>query len=382
MGRTNFAVERGIDINAVNGLNLATILAGAAAPGGDTAEQDAAPIGSIYLRTNGLLYRKIVNAGATADWTTDPDLSNLSWRNPVKAATNDAIANGNTNPTTWTDNESGIDHTDFAVNDLVLVDVDGTPVLREVTAISSPNITLATFGDVLAENDTFLVRYYLPDSPAAQEAQAIVTYQNSAITKVSDANWELATGINISGGFSSSGQNGPIVGGTDTVESALQKLEGDIDDQLTAAGISKGSTNYGTFTSPASLLLAASQSAKQLFQRIGDLLAQLRGVEVTGVTAAASVDEVPVATVKACKWLYYAFEEATPANALAGEIYATNDGGTNVDDTEYAKLKLGSNFNLTLTVDISGGNMRFRAASTTGGVTVRARRIEVVKNVL
>lgn len=384
MSRVNFAIEQGLDIESVNGSLLATVLAGSAAPGNDSGPQDAAPIGSIYLRTNGLLYRKIANAGALADWTTDPDLSNLTWREPIKAATNDTLAAGNYDPTAWSDNESGIDHTSFSIGDVVLGDADGTPALFEVTAVGvgtgSDEITLAVYGDALAENDTFLVRYYLPDSPAAQEIQAIVTYQGGNITKVSDANWELATGINISGGYDATGDNGPIVAGTDTVESALEKLEGDIVDHLAADGLSRGDVNYGSFASPASLLLAASQTAKQLFQRIGDLLAQLRGVEVTGVTTEASVDEVPHATVKAVKWLVYVFEQSTPTNWQAFEVYAANDG-TNVDDTLYAKLKNGTVAGLTITVDISGANMRLRAAST-NATTIRARRIEVIKSVL
>lgn len=377
MSRVNFAIEQGLDIEAVNGSLLATVLAGSAVPGGDTGPQDAAPIGSIYLRTNGLLYRKTANAGAAADWTTDPDLSNLAWRNPVKAATNDALVAGNTDPTTWTDNESGIAHTDFVVGDLIISDADGTPALYEVTAISAPNLTIALAADALAENDTFLVRYYLPDSPAAQEVQAVVTYQGGNIVKVSDANWELATGINISGGFTAS--NGQVTS-ADTVESALEKLEGDSADIHTAVGIARGDTSMGSFTSPASLLLAASQTVKQLFQRVGDLLAQLRGVEATGITTEADVDSVPAATVKACKWLVYAFEEGATTNWQALEVYAATDG-TNVDDTVYAKLKNGSIAGFGITVDLNTGNMRLRAAAT-NAITVRARRIEVIKSVL
>jgi hypothetical protein len=129
------------------------------------------------------------------------------------------------------------------------------------------------------------------------------------------------------------------------------------------------------------LLFSATSTVKALFQRIGDLLMQLRGVQVTTITTAATVDSVPHATVKAVKWLVYLFEEATPANAQALEVFATTNG-TNVDDTQYAKIKVGANFNYTVTVDISGADMRLRIASTTAGVTATVRRIEVVKTVL
>jgi hypothetical protein len=72
-----------------------------------------------------------------------------------------------------------------------------------------------------------------------------------------------------------------------------------------------------------------------------------------------------------------AFEKATPDNKKAAEVYALNDGTSAVDDTVYARLRVGSNFNVQLSVDISGSDMRLRAASSTAGITVRARRIEV-----
>lgn len=384
MSRDIFKAELGFGINALDGDELVRMLSGAAVPGGDTGIQDDAPIGSIYLRTNGLLYRKIANAGATADWTTDPDLSNLSWREPIKAATNDTLAAGNYDPTAWTDNESAIDHTDFAVDDIVLGDVDGTPILFDVTAVGvgtgSDEITLAVRTPALSENDTHVVRYYLPDSPAAQEGQAIVTYQDSAIAKIGDVNWDLATGINISSGYSATGKQGPVTT-SDTVESSIEKLEGDIVDHLAADGLTRGDTNYGTFSAPASLLLTASATAKALFQKIGDLLAQLRGVEVTGVTTVQTIDSVPVASVRACKWLVTVFVTGTPANARSFEVYAMNDGSTAVDDTLYAKLKTGTAPTVTTVVDVDSGDMRLRMTSS-ASATIRARRIEVIKSVL
>jgi hypothetical protein len=109
----------------------------------------------------------------------------------------------------------------------------------------------------------------------------------------------------------------------------------------------------------------------------------MRGVQATGVTTEATLDSVPVAGVKACKWIVEAFKVGETTSRKAAEIYALNDGGSNVDDTVYAKLRLGNNFNISYSVDIDSGNMRLRVASTEGsGVTVTARRIEVVKSVL
>jgi hypothetical protein len=162
------------------------------------------------------------------------------------------------------------------------------------------------------------------------------------------------------------------------LKSQVDEIDQNVDDLISLSGVAENSVNFGSFTG---VSLADNQNAKQLFQRIEDLLEQMRGVQATGITTAATVDSVPHASVKSAKWLLEVFEEATPANRQAMEVFAATDGSA-VDSTIYAKLKTGSNFNLTISVDISGADMRLRAASTTAGVTVTARRIEVVKSVL
>lgn len=184
---------------------------------------------------------------------------------------------------------------------------------------------------------------------------------------------------------------GAIISDNTTVKNALTELEAkdeaqdlviteidqNVDDLITLSGVAENSTNLGAFTGFGAILWSATETVKTAFQDVADFLGGLRNVEVTGVTAEVSVDEVPVATVGSCKWLVHAFEEATPANRKAVEVYAINNGSV-ADDTVYARLRVGSNFNFVVSVDISGGNMRLRASSSTAGITVRARRIEVV----
>ena len=384
MARDLHRIELGVQLTGENNQTGPSLLHGSAAPGGDTGPQDAAALGSVFMRSNGSVYKKAGSANSTADWTPlgDVTIDELSWRNEkVRAATIDTLAAGNYDPTTWSDNESALDHTDFSVGQYVIGDADGTPALFEVTAVGvgtgSDEITLAAASQAIAANDTFVVQSYLPDSPAGQEGQAIVhSPDGSSLVKIADVNWELATGINISSSYAAA--NGSI-SNADTVESAIEKLDGNQQDIQSASGLSQGDTTYGTFAGSS---LADSQTSKALFQRVETLLEQMRGVQATGITTAAQVDAVPVASVKACKWLVEVFEEATPANRQALEVFALNDGSTGVDDTVYSKLKLGANFNLSISVDINGGNMRLMAASTSAGVTVTARRIEVVKSVL
>ena len=385
MSRDLHRVELGLQITGENSFTGPSILQGSAAPGGDGDIQDAAALGSIYLRSTGVIYKKIGSANSAADWDEvgNVTLDQLKWRNEkVIAATVDTVTAGTVDPTGFSDNESGLDGNDFSIGDYLIGDADGSPALFEVTAVTSAtDITVVAASQAIAANDTFIVQSYLPDSGASQEGQAIVHSPDgsSPLVKIGDVNWDFATGINISGGYTAA--NG-TVSSADTVESAIEKLDGNQQDLQTLSGVAQGSTVLGAFSSPASLLLAATYTVKSAFQRVGDLLAQLRGVQATGITTAAPVDSVPVATVKACKWLVEAFEEATPANRQALEVFALNDGATGVDDTVYSKLKLGANFDLSISVDIDSGNMRLVAASTTAGVTVTARRIEVVKSVL
>lgn len=384
MARDFFAIEKGLDIYGENGPLLARILTGTAAPDGTSGGQDVAPIGSIYLRSGtGAIYQKLSNNGNAADWELNGSAAATvgKWRpEKVVAVTGDVLSAGSINLTSspFTDDNSPLlTAANFTAGDYIISDAGGSPALWEVTAVSSPSITIATATNALVAEDTFIVVNYLPD-PAGGENRAIVNYNGSIIVKLADIDWALATGINLSGSYAASSGN---VAANDTIEAAIAKLDGVNDNQDTLLGTAQGATNLGSWTSPVDLLFSATATVKSLFQRIGDLLMQLRGVQVTGITTSTMVDQVPVASVKACKWFVEVFEEATPANRQAFEVFAINNTST-VDDTIISIIKVGSSFNVTRTVDISGGNMRLMVASTTAGVTATARRVEVVKSVL
>lgn len=405
MGRVIHEIEKGLRISKENSdTEFFDVIFGSGAPGGDAGEQDAAPIGSLYVRQNGTgskIYQKIANAAATSDWKEQAPNVQLGTFRPekVRAVTSENVGNGVRDLTAspFTDDEgTTLDASDFAVGEFIIDNSLAAPVLREVTAVSSPNVTFSTpdpnLNPVLAENDTFITPNYLPDTPDDQEGQAIVQFNGTIMAKVGDVNWAFADGINLLASITD--RNGPVAA-SDTVQVAIEKLEGDAKDSHTAIGIARGDVNMGTFSSPASLLLAASQTIKQLFQRVGDLLAQLRGVNVTGVTGGAggraTIDEIVVDDVKSCVWLVHAFEEANPARVKSWYVSALHDGtasadATQTDDTVTDKLKIGTNFDANLTVDLNGAGaaqrLRLRGDSTTAGVTFTARRIEVLKTVL
>lgn len=525
MARVLHGIEKGIRLYQENGNELIDILSGTAAPDG-LLDQSDAPIGSLYVRSGtGQLYQKIANAGNSSDYQLNGATAATigTWRpeslllvtNEVQGAgTRDMVASP------FTDDEgTAVPIGDFVVDKYIISDADGTPALFRISAVVGDDVTFVAAASALVANDTFVAKHYLPDSPAAQESEAIVNFNGTIMIKLSDVNWNMADGINMASGYAQT--NGTITS-ADTVNSAIEKLDGNQIDLTTLSGVAQGSTSLGTFTgatipdsstvkaalqsletaqeeidqnvndlitlsgvaenatdlgtftgatiADSSTVKAAlqsletaheevdqnvndlitlsgvaenatdlgtftgdiipdtstnkaalqsletelvdtrgnaddlitlsgvaenatsfgtftgvsfadSQDSKQLFQRIEVLFEQMRGVQSTGITTAVTVDSVPHASVKACKWLVESFEEATPANRIAQEVFALNDG-TNVDDTVYSKLKLGANFDLTLSVDISGADMRLRAASTSAGVTVTARRIEVVKSVL
>jgi hypothetical protein len=183
---------------------------------------------------------------------------------------------------------------------------------------------------------------------------------------------------------------GSVISDNATVKQALQELESkdeaqdlivqeidqNVDDLITLSGVPENSTNLGAFSGYGSIFLTATETVKSALQKVTDFIGGLRNVEVTGVTTQQMVDEVPVATVGACKWFVYAFEEADPTNVRAWEVWALNDG-TSSKESIGPKLRLGS-FNFQMDTDVSGGNMRLLASSSTAGVTVRVRRVEVI----
>lgn len=381
MGRQFFNVEKGLGLYAENGDLQVILLSGTLAPTG-TGDQASAPIGSLYIRSGtGEIYQKSTNNGNSADWILNgsSSISIGTWRpERVVALTDETLSVGVRNLTTtpFTDDQAPLlTAADFVVGDHVIGGAASSPILYKVTNVSAPNITLALADTAMVQDDAFVIRSYLPDSPGSQEDQAIAVFSSGVMKKVGDFNWNIADGIQLASAYTA--QNGSI-SSADSVNSAIQKLDGNQQDIQSASGLAQGDVNYGSFTGD---LLADNLTSKQLFQRLETLLMQLKGVQVTGITAAATVDSVPHASVKACKWLVEAFEEATPANRKAVEVYALTNG-TLIDDTQSAILKIGTNFNLSISVDISGVDMRLRAASSTAGVTVTARRIEVVKSVL
>lgn len=392
MARDFYGIEKGIDIYAENGDLLARVFSGTGIPTGAD-DQATAPIGSLYIRSGTREhYIKVLNNGNGADWILSG--VQLSFRpEKVRAVTSENVLAGVrdlvTNPFT-DDQVPTMVAADFEVGEFLISNSASTAVLLEVTNVSGDSVTFSApiTASPLAEFDNFVAVNYLPDAPADQELQALIQISSAgSVIKVSDVNWNFANGITLNGYTES---QGPILG-TDTLQVSTEKTGGDVTDLVTLSGVSRGSVVLGSFSSPASLLLSASLSIKSAFQRVGELFAQLRGVEVTGITTITTVDEVLVDDVQTCKWFVEVFEQATPTKKKAVEVLALNNGtassdATNVADNRSAVLNMGPNFNYTISVDLNGAGasqtMRLRATSSTAGITVRARRIEIRKSTI
>lgn len=390
MARQLFGIEKGIRLHGENSDTLnVDILFGTAAPGGDAGEQDAAALGSIYLRQNGgssSLYQKIDTTNTTSDWLLNGNSSVVigAWRpETVRVVTNDTVTIGTRDLTAspFADDEGTlIAAAAFTVGDHIIADADGTPVLLRVTTVSAPNVTFAAAVSPLATNDTFVAVNYLPDSPNAQEGRAIVNYNGSVIVKLGDIDWNFADGINMAAGYTAT--NG-TVSSSDTVNSAIEKLDGNQQDLITLSGVAQGSVDLSTFSGS---IIPDGSTIKGALQSLETRVEAGYQAAINGVTTATTADSVLVDSVAAVKWYVYAREAANPARVKAFEVWATHNGtpsadATQADDTVYAKLKIGADFNLTLSVDLSGTGaaqvMRLRAASTTAGVDVRVTRERV-----
>lgn len=362
-------------------------LFGTTAPGGTT-DTDAAEIGSLYQETTtGALYQKRTAGSGTDKWERIARLSDvtaISFRSEkVIAATVQAapvtgsVLNLTTTPLTG-DDTPFLSSADFAVDDYILFGIGGTPKLMRVSVVAAPNITVVDAATALRDDDKFVVRHYLPDVSDGQEKQSLVVMSGGAILKLADFNWNLADGIALNGAIID--RQGPVVG-TDSVQVAVEKLEGDSKDTAVLSGVARGATDLGTF---AGVTIADNRKIKEALQDLESALENNGRASGLGITTLATVDSILVDNTKASKWLIYIRKNSTPADSKAFEVFAMHDGSStadaaNVDDTVYAKLSKGSNFNYTLSIDLSGTGgaqvMRLRVSSTEiGGVDVFAFR--------
>ncbi len=436
MSRDLFKLEKGLHILTENEDTGVQQLFGANAPGGESVTI-AAEAGSVYLRTNGSVYIKTgIGGGDETDWrrlADTNDISALEFRGKLLAVT------AHTEPgeagtidfgsVQYSDDDSvnllGAQHT---LGDYVLFQDGGTEVLYRVSAIATNVVTYtksathATYPvRALVAGDNYVVENYLPDSPDAQEKQVLVHWNGTDGIKIGDFNWDLASGIGLDSGYAAAGGN---ITNADTVLTAIQKLDDNLDDVNTSLGTAQGATHLSTFTGsiiadnlavkPAIQALETdlealqtavgiaaeavnmgtytgstitdSQTAKQNIQ---ELETALEGIQVasseTGVTTVTTLDQVLVDDVRAVEWYLCVELVSDTTKRKVMKIHAIHDGvdsgadAANVDDTVFGKIKVGSSFNTTIAVDLNGATtsqyMRLRITASAAVNAYAIRRI-------
>ena len=376
MSRQFYGVEKGLDVYAENGDLQARLLTSTAAPVG-TGDQDTAPIGSVLLRTDdGSFYQKKTDTTSAGDWVLNGSSTATigNWRpERVDANTGQVLIAGATNPTTWSDNDDGTTFSSFTIGNYVL---DGNCALWEITAIATPNITLVAASTAPATDDMFAVKFNMPD-PAGQENQAIIVFDGTSCIKVADVDFAVATGIVLSAGYTPATGN-PIPG--DTVEAAIQKVDGNNDNQDTLIGTSQGDTNLGVFPGD---LITDNTTVKGALTELEDAAEGFPEI-ATGVTAPVVLDAVLVDDFRSCAWLVTAFDENSLTDAQSQIIHGINDGtasadASNVRDDVSSKIRVNGNFNFDVEIVLNGSGaaqeMRLQVDTTELLVTYTAVRL-------
>lgn len=433
MARELFEIEKGLSIVTENTDSGVSILTGAGVPDG-LGDQATAPIGSLYLRQGtGELYQKIASVGAAADYERIQTGSQLTFRPEVVAVlTDDTQAAGTRDVVVspFSDDESGLGPSDFPVGQYLISGAATTPVLLEITNVTGDDVTFSS-ATSLVDGDAFVVKKYLPDSPGSLENEALVVFSGGVMVKIADIDFAFATGINLSSGYSpvngdpAAGDSvelaigkldgnqddlqllqGVSQGSTDlgtftgttitdgqTVKSALQELEtayeetdANVDDLITLSGVAENSTDLGTFTGD---VVQDNQDVKEAIQDLDTEATRNRGKATSaGVTTATVIDSVLVDEVAQAVWNITIEDAANPARKRSIILHAAHDGhasadATDIDDSSFAQLRLGPNFNRSVSVTLSGTGaaqvMQLTVASTEpSGVNVYAKRVETL----
>ena len=387
MARDFFRAELGLHLTGENSDSGVKVLFGSGAPAMD------AEVGSLYLRTDdGTQWRKIAAGAGAGNWEKVPvlaDITQIKFRSEkvVALTTTAAPISGGTIDLAAVplagDEGTLLVGADFTPNvSHILFGHGGTEKLMKVSAVAGDVINLVDATPALSNGDCFVVDAYLPDSPASQEGMALVCFNGSEYVKLGDVNWSYADGIGLAASYTAASGN---VTSSDTVNSAIEKLDGNNDAQDSVLGTSQGATDLGSFTGTT---IADGSSVKSALQQVETALEAVNALtkaKVTGITTVQTVDSLLTKSFVAAKWLVTVSLDSNPARKQAMEVFAVHDGttvadATVTDDTIYAKLKIGANFGVTINTDVNGVGaaqvMRLRV-NAPNAVTVSVTRLEV-----
>jgi hypothetical protein len=269
----------------------------------------------------------------------------FKWIQKVKVVTGDDISAKSGTAVTFSDND-GAAITLSAGDRIASVNPASDDLIYIVQAGAWTTVTPAT-------NDQFFVDHNLPN-PVNEEGVAAYKYDGTTMVEVAAFDFEAADSINIAAGYSAA--SGDVIAG-DTVQEAVQKVDGNVDAVNTSLGTSQGATNLGTFTGT---IISDNTSVKSALQEleseIGDAVTpdsiisdqavnlniealsaaiQEGRVEITvnGITSTTGVDSVSVDAYHAVEWDIIAYEAANPSNKEWLKVSALHNGTTAADAT-------------------------------------------------
>jgi len=418
-----FRVSHGLAVEADDSSSEIYILQGSGAPGGDAAEQDAAPIGSLFLRTDAetdalQLYYKWSTAGSSAaDWKqstnkeyVDAIAAGLSWREPV-------LVRDGTTYATIAAAEAAADVADTV--DGVTISV-GTRILYTDLTTGNENVYI-----VSGSSGSWTLT---EDSNAATDGDALLVQDGSSAEQqwvFDGTNWVQ---FGSSGGAAELGYIRAFIGKTgagselpsytdqyvittgDNLEVAISKLDtfsGDgtitntggnyaISDDL-AAGGANGAAGTLSVTDAVDELNSAvgdrtytednfvtdgesvASSIDAIDIALGDIDEQNSSFQVVVPAVTQTVvDSIAVAAGDLIKWMIVIEDGTTSTKRTAYEILAVHDGAGNVDSTKYANLRLGSKIaGLDVVVEVNTGNLELLVTAN-GSVDVGGKRLGIV----
>ena len=156
--------------------------------------------------------------------------------------------------------------------------------------------------------------------------------------------------------------NGTVAQG-DTIEAAIEFLAGNQVDLTTLSGVAQGSTNLGTFTGG---LLSDTETIKSALQTLETEVE--RSYLRTGSVAVAAatittVDSFTASSVEGVIWELVVEENSDDGIRYKTRIEVTTNG-TVVNHNESGIIETGAPGTITVDVDIDTGNLRLRVTST------------------
>jgi hypothetical protein len=358
-----FRVIQGVNVETSSGSSNASLLVGSGAPGGDASYQDAASIGSIYLRTdanntasNLQVYFKYATNNNAADWKlaadkayVDAAIQGLSWRPPVVVLDATSYASSTNFPT------GGV--------------IDGV-TLTNGSRVLFTNVTASGQSNVWVWNGST----WTEDTHAAANGDAIYVESGSnAETQwvYNGTTWVLF--VSVSGnqefGYIRSYIGKPSAGSVNPTYSSVTNITQSTNltsaiGQLDAAIGSRTAYTQQNYVTDGQTVAASINS---LDVEVGTLAAQELVTTASNVTATSltTIDTLALTVASEAEWMIQVRETATPANIRGIKVMAINDGSANVDYNQFSILKLGASVaGFGASVSISGGNMVLQITAT------------------